>query len=155
MPSHSNGGTGQEKHVALLRLRARANKRVRACVHTVARHAVKNPKPPHPKPTLPKKRWTRLEADPRLQLYTNYGLGAAYAAIAIVALAQLARIQLRVPEYGWTTQKVFHLLNALVAGLRAASFLARPQMDALHPDVLRLVLYDLPGKEQSAEAAGG
>ena len=40
---------------------------------------------------------------------------------------------------------MFHLLNALVAALRAASFLARPQMDALHPDVLRLVLYDLPG----------
>jgi hypothetical protein len=29
---------------------------------------------------------------------------------------QLARIQLRVPEYGWTTQKVFHLLNFLCAG---------------------------------------
>jgi len=55
------------------------------------------------------------------------------------------RIQLRVPEYGWTTQKVFHLLNALVSSLRCASFLFRSQMDALHPDVLRLVLYDLPG----------
>lgn len=32
------------------------------------------------------------------------------------------RIQMRVPEYGWTTQKVFHLLNFLVAGLRAAVF---------------------------------
>jgi hypothetical protein len=27
---------------------------------------------------------------------------------------QLIRIQLRVPEYGWTTQKVFHLLNFIV-----------------------------------------
>jgi uncharacterized protein YbdZ (MbtH family) len=58
---------------------------------------------------------------------------------------QLVRIQLRVPEYGWTTQKVFHLLNALVCALRCGSFAFRPQMDALHPDVLRLVLYDLPG----------
>lgn len=31
---------------------------------------------------------------------------------------QLVRIQMRVPEYGWTTQKVFHFLNFLVnAGL--------------------------------------
>lgn len=29
---------------------------------------------------------------------------------------QLIRIQLRVPEYGWTTQKVFHLLNFIVNG---------------------------------------
>lgn len=29
---------------------------------------------------------------------------------------QLIRIQVRVPEYGWTTQKVFHLLNVLVNG---------------------------------------
>ena len=29
---------------------------------------------------------------------------------------QLIRIQLRVPEYGWTTQKVFHFLNFVVNG---------------------------------------
>lgn len=29
---------------------------------------------------------------------------------------QLIRIQLRVPEYGWTTQKVFHLMNFVVNG---------------------------------------
>jgi len=40
----------------------------------------------------------------------------------IVAAAAQIRIQLRVPEYGWTTQKVFHLLNFLVAGLRAGVF---------------------------------
>jgi hypothetical protein len=58
---------------------------------------------------------------------------------------QLVRIQLRVPEYGWTTQKVFHLLNALVCSLRCGSFLFRAQMEQLHPDALRLVLFDLPG----------
>lgn len=89
--------------------------------------------------------WTNLENNPVLQEYTNYGLGLAYGGIAVVALVQLVRIQLRVPEYGWTTQKVFHLLNALVSSLRCASFFFRPQMDALHPNVLRLVLYDLPG----------
>ena len=35
---------------------------------------------------------------------------------------QLIRIQMRVPEYGWTTQKVFHLLNFLVASLRLGVF---------------------------------
>jgi len=89
--------------------------------------------------------WTDLENNPTLQQYANYGLGAAYGLIAAVALIQLVRIQLRVPEYGWTTQKVFPLLNALVSALRCGSFLFRPQMDQLHPDVLRLVLYDLPG----------
>jgi hypothetical protein len=72
-------------------------------------------------------------------------LGAAYAIIAAIALVQLVRIQLRVPEYGWTTQKVFHLLNAVVCALRAGTFLFRNQMEQLHPDVLRLVLFDLPG----------
>jgi hypothetical protein len=58
---------------------------------------------------------------------------------------QLLRIQLRVPEYGWTTQKVFHLLNCLVCCLRAGTFVCRQQMQTLHPDALRLVLFDLPG----------
>jgi hypothetical protein len=63
---------------------------------------------------------------------------------------QLVRIQLRVPEYGWTTQKVFHLLNALVCSLRCGSFLFRAQMEQLHPDALRLVLFDLPGEQPLA-----
>lgn len=32
------------------------------------------------------------------------------------AQIQLIRIELRVPEYGWTTQKVFHLMNFIVNG---------------------------------------
>lgn len=31
---------------------------------------------------------------------------------------QLIRIQLRVPEHGWTTQKVFHLMNFIVNGCK-------------------------------------
>ncbi|KAF8069406.1 TOM1 [Scenedesmus sp. PABB004] len=89
--------------------------------------------------------WNDLENNPALQLYANYGLAAAYGLIALVALVQLVRIQLRVPEYGWTTQKVFHLLNALVCSLRCGSFAFRVQMEQLHPDAVRLVLFDLPG----------
>lgn len=36
---------------------------------------------------------------------------------------QLIRIQMRVPEYGWTTQKVFHFLNFFVNGGWHLSFL--------------------------------
>ena len=52
----------------------------------------------------------------------RYGLAIGYGAIALVAVVQLIRIQMRVPEYGWTTQKVFHLLNFLVASLRLGVF---------------------------------
>ncbi|KAH6773965.1 tobamovirus multiplication-like protein, partial [Perilla frutescens var. frutescens] len=43
-------------------------------------------------------------------------LAVLYGIVAAIALVQLVRIQLRVPEYGWTTQKVFHFLNFLVNG---------------------------------------
>jgi hypothetical protein len=89
--------------------------------------------------------WDNLEDSQQMQLSANYGLAAAYGLIASVAMVQLTRIQIRVPEYGWTTQKVFHLLNCLVCTLRCGVFLFREQTDNLHPHVLRLVLFDLPG----------
>ena len=36
---------------------------------------------------------------------------------------QLVRIQRRVPEYGWTTQKVFHLLNFVVNTSKHESYI--------------------------------
>ncbi|KAI3989736.1 hypothetical protein MKX01_009228, partial [Papaver californicum] len=51
-----------------------------------------------------------------------YSLCVCYLFISIIALVQLFRIQMRVPEFGWTTQKVFHLMNFIVNGLRAALF---------------------------------
>ncbi|KAI3740345.1 hypothetical protein L2E82_30773 [Cichorium intybus] len=36
---------------------------------------------------------------------------------------QLVRIQMRVPEYGWTTQKVFHLMNFVVNGCKIVEIL--------------------------------
>ena len=68
---------------------------------------------------------------------------------------QLIRIQLRVPEYGWTTQKVFHLLNCVVCSMRGAVFLFRPALDSLHPVMLKVVLLDLPGAGRQAAAGGG
>ena len=70
---------------------------------------------------------------------------------------QIIRIQLRVPEYGWTTQKVFHLLNLLVCGLRAAVFALRAQVQRLPSTLIQAALLDLPGEGLGAggEARGG
>lgn len=60
---------------------------------------------------------------------------------------QLIRIHLRVPEYGWTTQKVFHLLNCIVCTLRTGIFMFRLQLEGIHPGLWRLVLLDMPGQQ--------
>nr|CAD1844649.1 unnamed protein product [Ananas comosus var. bracteatus] len=58
---------------------------------------------------------------------------------------QLVRIERRVPEYEWTTQKVFHLLNFLVNGVRSVVFVLRQKMQQIRPEILQHVLLDLPG----------
>mmetsp|Transcript_15153 Transcript_15153/g.40064 ORF Transcript_15153/g.40064 Transcript_15153/m.40064 type:complete len:348 (-) Transcript_15153:145-1188(-) len=76
-----------------------------------------------------------------------YVLAAIYACIAAVALAQLMRIQMRVPEYGWTTQKVFHLLNFLFCFLRCVTFAARAPLEhaaAAGFPVVKAIFMDLP-----------
>ncbi|KAL2475590.1 Tobamovirus multiplication protein 1 [Abeliophyllum distichum] len=74
-----------------------------------------------------------------------FSLCAAYALVSVVALIQLIRIELRVPEYGWTTQKVFHLMNFIVNGVRAVVLGFHKQVFLLHPKALTLALLDLPG----------
>lgn len=66
--------------------------------------------------------WKKIDDDPQWQEYSFLALAIAYGLIALVAIVQLIRIQQRVPEYGWTTQKVFHLLNAFVSLLRCVVF---------------------------------
>ncbi|XP_077251499.1 tobamovirus multiplication protein 1-like [Tasmannia lanceolata] len=82
------------------------------------------------------------EIDDQLVFFT---LSVSYAIVAFVALVQLIRIEMRVPDYGWTTQKVFHLMNALVNGLRAVLFGIYRTVFHLKPKVLEMVLLDLPG----------
>ncbi|BBH09141.1 tobamovirus multiplication 1 [Prunus dulcis] len=76
---------------------------------------------------------------------TYYILSASYALVSLVALVQLVRIQLRVPEYGWTIQKVFHLMNFLVNGLRAVLFGLYKSVLLIKPKALEMLLMDLPG----------
>ncbi|KAL2343577.1 hypothetical protein Fmac_004862 [Flemingia macrophylla] len=71
-------------------------------------------------------------------------LAILYGIVAAVALVQLVRIQLRVPEYGWTTQKVFHFLNFLVNGVRCFVFVFRRDVQKLQPDIVQHILLDMP-----------
>ncbi|CAA7392167.1 unnamed protein product [Spirodela intermedia] len=89
--------------------------------------------------------WKKINGSEHWQDGIFYSLCAAYALVSTVALIQLIRIQLRVPEYGWTTQKVFHLMNFIVNGVRAIVFGFHKHVFLLKPKVLTLVLLDLPG----------
>ncbi|XP_071686276.1 tobamovirus multiplication protein 3-like [Rutidosis leptorrhynchoides] len=71
-------------------------------------------------------------------------LAAFYGIVALVALVQLIRIQVRVPEYGWTTQKVFHFLNVLVNGVRCLIFVFHHDVEQLKPEIVQHILLDVP-----------
>ncbi|XP_060203519.1 tobamovirus multiplication protein 1-like [Lycium barbarum] len=95
--------------------------------------------------SLQSKWWDEINESVEWQDGIFYSLCAAFALVSSVALIQLIRIQLRVPEFGWTTQKVFHLMNFVVNGVRAIVFGFHKQVFLFHPKVLTLVLLDLPG----------
>ncbi|TKV92800.1 hypothetical protein SEVIR_9G184400v4 [Setaria viridis] len=89
--------------------------------------------------------WEEVNGSPAWQDGAFFSLSAAYALVSAVALIQLVRIQLRVPEIGWTTQKVFHLMNFIVNGVRAIVFGFHAHVFLLQPKVYTLVLLYLPG----------
>ncbi|KAJ6849325.1 tobamovirus multiplication protein 1 [Iris pallida] len=89
--------------------------------------------------------WEEIDESIEWQDGIFFSLAAASALVSAIALIQLIRIQLRVPEYGWTTQKVFHLMNFLVNGVRAVEFAFHAQVFLFRPKVYTLVLLDLPG----------
>ncbi|KAL5773410.1 hypothetical protein ACOSP7_012999 [Xanthoceras sorbifolium] len=89
--------------------------------------------------------WDEIDESTQWQDGIFFSLCAAYALVSSVALIQLIRIELRVPEYGWTTQKVFHLMNFIVNGVRAIVFGFHKQVFLLYPKVLTLIILDLPG----------
>ncbi|TYH85157.1 hypothetical protein ES332_D02G246300v1 [Gossypium tomentosum] len=89
--------------------------------------------------------WDEIDESKEWQRFIFYLLSASYAVVSIVSLVQLCRIQLRVPEYGWTTQKVFHLMNFIVNGLRAVLFGFYKSVFLVKSKALEMVLLDLPG----------
>ncbi|KAL3510263.1 hypothetical protein ACH5RR_029664 [Cinchona calisaya] len=88
--------------------------------------------------------WDQINESTVWQDRTFHALAALYGVVAVVALVQLVRIQLRVPEYGWTTQKVFHFLNFFVNGVRCLVFIFRRDVQRLHPEIVQHVLLDMP-----------
>ncbi|CAN4080975.1 unnamed protein product [Withania somnifera] len=81
--------------------------------------------------------WDDVNESPIWQDRIFHVLAILYGVVSAVALVQLIRIQMRVPEYGWTTQKVFHFLNFLVNGVRALVFVFRR-------DIIQHILLDMP-----------
>ncbi|XP_050262322.1 tobamovirus multiplication protein 1-like isoform X2 [Quercus robur] len=96
--------------------------------------------------------WDEIEESEQWQRGIYYALCVSYALVSFITLVQLLRIQLRVPEYGWTTQKVFHLMNFIVNGLRSvlfglykSVFLIRPKARSLPTNKLRPAYYVING----------
>ena len=88
--------------------------------------------------------WRDINDSPLWQDRTFHLLAVLYGIVAAVALVQLVRIQLRVPEYGWTTQKVFHFLNFFVNGVRCLVFVFRRDVQKLQPEIVQHILLDMP-----------
>ncbi|KAL6579496.1 Tobamovirus multiplication protein 3 [Orobanche minor] len=88
--------------------------------------------------------WDVVNESPVWQDRVFHVLATLYGIVAAVALIQLVRIQLRVPEYGWTTQKVFHFLNFLVNGVRSLVFTFRRDVQMLNPEIVQHILLDMP-----------
>ncbi|KAG8382618.1 hypothetical protein BUALT_Bualt05G0096200 [Buddleja alternifolia] len=88
--------------------------------------------------------WEIVNQSPAWQDRIFHVLAVLYGIVAVVALVQLVRIQLRVPEYGWTTQKVFHFLNFLVNGVRCVVFTFRRDVQKLNPEIVQHILLDMP-----------
>ncbi|CAI9104033.1 OLC1v1002639C5 [Oldenlandia corymbosa var. corymbosa] len=89
--------------------------------------------------------WNDIQESEKGQQGIYYTLAASYALLSLIALLQLIRIHLRVPEYGWTTQKVFHLMNFIVTGLRAMLFGFYHSVFTIRPKVIEMMLLELPG----------
>ncbi|XP_071702456.1 tobamovirus multiplication protein 3-like [Rutidosis leptorrhynchoides] len=88
--------------------------------------------------------WHILNDTPIWQDRMFHALAFLYGLVAIVAMMQLVRIQQRVPEYGWTTQKVFHFLNFLVNAVRGLIFVFRRDIQHLQPEIVQHILIDVP-----------
>ncbi|KAI3923218.1 hypothetical protein MKW92_042883 [Papaver armeniacum] len=88
--------------------------------------------------------WVEVNNSPIWQNRIFHTLAGLYGFVAVVALIQLVRIELRVPEYGWTTQKVFHFLNFVVNAVRSVVFVFRTDVQRIKPEILQHVLLDTP-----------
>ncbi|KAH7422472.1 hypothetical protein KP509_12G010400 [Ceratopteris richardii] len=74
-----------------------------------------------------------------------FTLCGAYSLVALFAVVQLIRIQLRASEYGWTTQKVFHFMNFIVNAARAFVFGFYSDVYSFKTQIFTVILLEFPG----------
>ncbi|GAB4843615.1 Tobamovirus multiplication protein 3 [Ancistrocladus abbreviatus] len=71
-------------------------------------------------------------------------LTTLYGLLASMALVQLVRTQIRLSERGWTTQKVFQLLNFIGSAIRCIEFAFHRDIHRLQPQILQHIVLDMP-----------
>ncbi|KAG7011401.1 Tobamovirus multiplication protein 1 [Cucurbita argyrosperma subsp. argyrosperma] len=104
--------------------------------------------------------WNGIDESEQWQKGIYSALSSSYGLLSIIALVQLIRIQIRVPEFEWTTQKGFHLMNFIVNGckiylifylmsfiltVRAIIFGLYKSVFLIRPKVLEMVVMEIPG----------
>nr|GEY70648.1 tobamovirus multiplication protein 3-like [Tanacetum cinerariifolium] len=81
---------------------------------------------------------------PVLQDRMFHVLATLYGFVAVVAMVQSIMIERRVPEYRWTTQKIFHLSIFLVNAARCVIYIYRHDIQHLTPKITQHIVLDLP-----------
>lgn len=71
-------------------------------------------------------------------------LGVAYLVLAVAALVQFVRIQLRLSESGWTLQKAFHLFNVVLCVARGITLFFWHDAEVSGYATAGLLLLDVP-----------
>lgn len=71
-------------------------------------------------------------------------LGGAYLVLAVAALVQFIRIQLRLSDSGWTLQKAFHIFNVILCLTRGITLFFWHELDERSYSTAVLVMMDIP-----------
>ncbi|XP_074310954.1 tobamovirus multiplication protein 1-like isoform X4 [Silene latifolia] len=90
-------------------------------------------------------KWDEIDELAQLHGGMFFTFSAAYTLLTVVSLVQFIKIKARLRQHGWSTQKLFFLMNVFVNGVRAAVFGFHVFSVVLKPKVLTSVLLDLPG----------
>lgn len=71
-------------------------------------------------------------------------LGIAYLVLAVTALIQFVRIQLRLSDSGWTLQKAFHLFNVVLCLARGITLFFWHEANEREYHTAEMLLLDVP-----------
>ncbi|GMH44324.1 hypothetical protein BSKO_12258 [Bryopsis sp. KO-2023] len=71
-------------------------------------------------------------------------LGGAYLVLAVAAMIQFVRIQLRLADSGWTLQKAFHVFNVILCLTRGVTLFFWHELEENLYNTAILVMMDIP-----------